>query len=658
MAQRNLPWPAFGVLPALPSLLQARAGLDPETLYWAPQKRLAHLHDPVIVADLWRRLIGVVRQPARVCEVDGRRVVLVTGIAAVTREPDGSLSLDVWRDRGDGRLRWVRSEPYTVVLQAMPAGWAWLDLIRDAAMVELERHLCQVGVAFDREDLRTYARDLFAHLRRRLVRNADLRWMRRRVAAALALDADAVRIARRVIEVRAAGAAGRMSAYNAVVRHLQAFKMLERELPQAIPLYAAFVERQDFPRHGEPAQALRAFLRLHDLSPRLWRLIASAGPRLALPLRDFYIGDAGTAMLDYLRIADALGLRREPPAWLMWAILSRVGNPASRYQAHWPELRRVASLFGHAARVCVDVRPAPVDDLPHVLEWLAEERPQLDKLQRRAGWLWLVGRAREWMALRRLEIEAEAVSWSTPFVRMPMGAYEMVALRSVRELWDEARAMHHCVDGYAARCAAGDVLVVAVRSGSNPDRRVATALFERKSGRWELDQVRSVANRCPPPDAEAAVVWFCGVLNAPGGSPPEMEVDAGAHVGAPPEGKAPRHMPPNARLVVEVAWSWSPMHSRRLRYFISGNRDGSLWLLWQRHFDDNYGRWERNARLVAYAGKRDVPETVAAARMLAACWRREMREEEMDEFHQVLDHGVVDSDELERVAKELWGGRE
>ncbi|MCI1192598.1 hypothetical protein MOJ79_12160 [Calidifontimicrobium sp. SYSU G02091] len=102
----------------------------------------------------------------------------------------------------------------------------------------------------------------------------------------------------------------------------------------------------------------------------------------------------------------------------------------------------------------------------------------------------------------------------------------------------------------------------------------------------------------------------------------ELEIDAGGYFGAPPEGKAPRHMPPNARLVVEVEWSWSPMHSRRPRYFISGNRDGSLWLLWQRYFGDNYSRRERAARLVAYASKRDVPEAVAAARMLAACWRR------------------------------------
>nr|MCU0769723.1 PcfJ domain-containing protein [Burkholderiaceae bacterium] len=531
MAPRDLPEPAFGLRALLPwHLLSSAAGDVPG---WVPPARLAHLHVPELVASLWHRLIAAVREPAQVFDLNGQRVVMVAGIAAVRRQPDGALRVDVWREC-DGRLQWVTSAPQTVVLQAMPAGWVWLDLIRDAAECELRRHLCQWGVAFEDTDLRIYARELFAHMRRRLVSHADLRQMRRRVAAALALDADAVRIARRVIDVAPGSGPGRVSAYNLVVRHLEAFRLLEREMPQAIPLYAAFVERPDFPSRGQPAQALREFLRSHEVGRCTWRLVVTAGPRLALPLRDFYAGDTAAAMLDYLRILQALRLRREPPPWLIWSILSRVAHPASRFQDHLRSLQRVAPLFGHAARACVAVRPEPVDDLPQVLEWLGTERPQLDKLQRRAGWPWLVARAREWMALRRREIEAQAQSWSTPFARMPIGAYDMVALQSVRDLWDEARAMHHCVDGFVDRCAAGDTLVVSVRSADEGGRRVATALYERQGQRWKLAQVRGVANRCPPREVETAAMFLAGMLNAPGQWPPEAKVKPPVEVGVPP----------------------------------------------------------------------------------------------------------------------------
>jgi hypothetical protein len=651
MEQIDRPEPAFGSSTAVPS--SPLPGATGEQPGWAPAAHLAHLHVPEIVASLWQRLMAAVRTPSRVFDRDGQRVVLVVGIAAVRRQSDGALHVDVWREC-DGRLQWVASDPRTVVLQTMPAAWVWLDLISNAVTFELRWHLCRCGVAFDDADLRVYAHDLFAYFRRHLVRHADLRQMRRRVAAALALDPDAVRIARRIIDVAPGSGPGRLSAYNLVVRHLEACRLLERELPQAVPLYAAFVERGDFPRMAQPAQALRQFLRDQGLGRCTWRLLVKAGPRLMLPLRDFYVGDTGVAMLDYLRILQALGLRRELPSWATWAILSRVANPASRHQGHLRELHRAAALFGHALRSCIALQPAPVGEFASVLEWLASERPRLDKMQYRAGWPWLVSRTMDWMALRRKEIEAQAASWSTPFVSMPMGARELVALRTVRDLWDEARAMHHCIDDYADHCARGDALVVSVRSGSG--RRSATALYKRQGQRWSLAQVRGVANRCPPREVEGAAKFLEGMLNAPCEWPPEAELepDAGALAGVPPHWTEPRRMPPNARLAVEVAWSWGPMNSRQSRYLISGDREGRHWLLWERHFDDNYGRWERTAQVVAHAAKGGVTEAVAAARMLAACWRREIKEAKLDEFHQVLSNGVVAEEDLAQLAKHLW----
>lgn len=237
------------------------------------------------------------------------------------------------------------------------------------------------------------------------------------------------------------------------------------------------------------------------------------------------------------------------------------------------------------------------------------------------------------MALRRMEIEAQAVSWSTPFARLPIGAYDMVALQSVRDVWDQARAMHHCVDDFADRCAAGDALIVSVRSADEGGRRMATALYERHGQRWTLAQVRGVANRCPSLEVEAAATFLGGVLNAPGHWSPEAKVKPPVEVGVPPPAHAPRCMPPNARLLADVAWYWSPMHSNRLRYYISGTRDRSSWLLWERYYDDNHGRWAA-AKVIAWSPRQGVREVHAAKAMLAACWQRDIADRSLERYHE------------------------
>ncbi|MCI1192597.1 PcfJ domain-containing protein [Calidifontimicrobium sp. SYSU G02091] len=510
------PEPLFGRSPAVPWSLQAEfASWRDAAPSWLPPAGLRRLHVPVLVASLWRRLIDAVREPALRL---GDGSVVVLGIAVFERDAEAGLHASLWRQK-DGRLQWDPCPDDEVVVQAVPAGWVWLDLIRRAAMVELAHHLQAIGTPATTGELEQYGRALFAHLRRRLARHADLRVMRQRVARELDLDPAALRIARRLMNLLPDRGLPRLSYYNTVVRHREAFLALERELPQAIPLYGALVDRDDFPRRGWPAQALHRYLVEHDLGPAVWRLIVASGTRLFLPVRDFYRGDAGSAMLDYLRILSDLRLQVEPHPHFAWCLLSRVANPAYRFERHCEHLARHRHLFGHAARHFMRQPEVAKADLPDVLEWLATERPQLDKLQRRAGWPWLVARTCEWLALRRNEIDAEALTWDTPFDEAIVGDFVCRSLKSVRDLWDEARAMHHCADGYAARCAAGDVLVVSVRAGSDPGRRVATALFVRRSGRWETDQVRSAANRCPPRDAEAAVVRLGGLLNAPDESP-------------------------------------------------------------------------------------------------------------------------------------------
>jgi hypothetical protein len=279
-------------------------------------------------------------------------------------------------------------------------------------------------------------------------------------------------------------------------------------MPQLVPLYEAFVGRDDFPAAREPAQAVRRFLASHGLGRRVWRLVCRSSPRLLLPVRDFYRGSVDQAVLDYLRILAALGVDHEPPAGLMWDILSRYGNPDARYWSYLCEVDRRRDWISHVARsftaLSAKRQPLERDRLDGVLQWCETCRPAIDKPRRRAGWEWLTRRAQDWLDMKQAEIGAAARRWKPPFDAMSIGRFEMRPVSSVAELWEEARSMHHCADAFVDACARGDTIIVSVRDRGTA-RRVATARLEHEEGTWRCRQVRGFANRDPDPRVGPAV---------------------------------------------------------------------------------------------------------------------------------------------------------
>ena len=508
-------------------------GLQRDLVSWRPAADLQRLHVEHLVQSFWLRLIDAIRCP--VARLDDGSVV-VLGCAMFQKDADGALAVKLWRHR-DGRLRWDDCPDRDVVLEGVPAGWAWLDLLRRAAMTEVAEHLRSMDYCPRPEDLQRYGEALFSHLRRKLVRRVDLRLMRQEVAAALGLDPDAARIARRLMNVFSDNGRARLSYYNIVRRHRCAFLALERELPQLLPLYGALVEREDFPTHQWPAQALCQFLASQGVGKPAWRLLRTCSPRLLVPVRHFYWGDAGTAMLDYLNIVWMLQPQREPPTRFMWRLLSRAANPEYRFQRHLRQFLRNAEPLGHSARAFMTHPDASESDLADVLEWIEAEQPALDSQQRAAGWPWLVKRARQWLELRQKEIDAQTTTWPVPFEEWTVSEFVVRPLRSVRDLWAEARAMHHCADLFVDRCARGTVLLVSLRHKATPHRRVATALLNAQHGGWAVTQVRAAANRNPPSTARRAAERLPSLLE---GLPPRVAhpTDAEALSGCSPQGLA------------------------------------------------------------------------------------------------------------------------
>ena len=247
--------PLFGVRPAVPWELQEQSpSWRSDVPSWRPPKHLLQFHRPVLVASLWQRLMTAVREPVRIWSADDDgRIVEVLCTARVRRHRDGTLSVQL-RDLGDeGFLQWVDALDDKVMLTGMPVGFMWLDLLRKAALVEIVQNARRLGIPRTGDVAGAYAHELFEHFRRRLLRHADLPEMRRKVAAALELDLDAVRIARRLLSVPTPPYSGiRLAEYNTALRHKSALIKLEREMPQLVPLYAAVAGRDGFSCASRP----------------------------------------------------------------------------------------------------------------------------------------------------------------------------------------------------------------------------------------------------------------------------------------------------------------------------------------------------------------------------------------------------------------------
>jgi hypothetical protein len=87
--------------------------------------------------------------------------------------------------------------------------------------------------------------------------------------------------------------------------------------------------------------------------------------------------------------------------------------------------------------------------------------------------------------------------------------------------------------------------------------------------------------------------------------------------------------PGSPQQIVHCEWAWSPMHSRIAAWYL--HRSRSHWVLWIRHYDDNWEKWDWDA--VVAVPLRQASEEEAATHLLIDAWERERSEMSTDKFH-------------------------
>lgn len=111
-------------------------------------------------------------------------------------------------------------------------------------------------------------------------------------------------------------------------------------------------------------------------------------------------------------------------------------------------------------------------------------------------------------------------------------------------------------------------------------------------------------------------------------------------------------MPRSARYVAQVEWAWSPMHMRIDAYYLSMDGSHRRWLLWVKHYDDNWGRWEAPS-IVSY-GLRAKLGAADAARLLLLDYWAVQRDDGTDRFHWINEEGLLGTEDLNAIATFVW----
>lgn len=98
--------------------------------------------------------------------------------------------------------------------------------------------------------------------------------------------------------------------------------------------------------------------------------------------------------------------------------------------------------------------------------------------------------------------------WDWTMDQAPIGTWSFIELTSGEDLFLEGQAMHHCVTGYAARCASGYSAIFSVRLDDS--RRITVEINPRTT---QLVQARGASNRKAQAEEQSAIrQWMKAVV--------------------------------------------------------------------------------------------------------------------------------------------------
>lgn len=485
--------------PSIDSLPVELSALEQELLAKEPPNALAQAHCAHHLVSFARHVTDIVADPIRRVEADGRVFHAILGVVVYHQEDDGSFTTALWQRPQDDCQSWlVDFYPLETPILDFPSTGLWHQKLEQAFVYEAQARLG------DQTAGEQWAQWAWSLIRQRIIDPIDLRRLRSRIRAGLALDLQTVSLMRWCHRFDGGSSRQTVTAYN----NYRGTRDVLLQLKECSPIFALLARWLTMPEADArgSTQASARFKQaclLRGVKPAQWRLLAAPDaplmPLWQIFIREFMRDWHSEPAEDFLRVIAQLKPSHEidPDVWRV--ILSMVGTRASAPESYADNLAPVRNTLGHIIRL-LETGKAPrsrdqrITELHEICAWVADTAVrQILPRQRKRGWAFLVRSARTHAEQRRRALELESLQWSVPLHPVTVGDYTAVPLTCGRDLWEESIAMRHCADLYGERCKTGTCLVLSVRDAGG--QRRATIALEQRKGDWALAHAVGPANR-------------------------------------------------------------------------------------------------------------------------------------------------------------------
>ena len=316
----------------------------------------------------------------------------------------------------------------------------------------------------------------------------DFKALRRSVVEFLAPDPLALSLERRM-HGNGASAAN----FNWIAAHTAELSLVAIERPRLLPFlqFAEAGERRDLVAATERA------LRKAGMNPSAWRKLEMCGFEFFGEACEAALTDnAEATVAEFANLLDRLQVVEPPPlAFAHLAVYAATfGQPPPVQPLFSPRIPDwyLRALLKETRRIEDD--EGEIVDMPEdfelTLRWLSSSPAAPDANQARAGWRWILQRARKPFD-RNMEC-------NVPCEEFTHGPFRIVPIRDTDALEAEGRAMQNCLSRYRLACATKMYAVFSVRDALTDERlacfSVGVPSTRAEPGSWRLDQVAGKRN--------------------------------------------------------------------------------------------------------------------------------------------------------------------
>ena len=332
-------------------------------------------------------------------------------------------------------------------------------------------------------------------MRGRLIAKLPTKQVRRRVRDLLGIDAQVLALAR-AARFRGSQHAIEQKWLSFVWQHYDILSRIRRQTPTLLRPVAQYMFQYPWNPAEDPTRACVRNMIVNGMSKRSYRLLAKHADRpFREVLRRFSTGYALDALVLALSLAETGHDAEVPRPWFYRVTFDEFGRSMSPAAIRNRLAVVPQRVFGEARR---RLARAPGHDELHevalayrgIVNWFVTCEPEGQEAANWQRWLELAAEAE---ARHRASIDT--TTWPCAIEELWMPEGEVLALTTPLALFEEGRALRHCVYSYIGKCEGGQVRLFAARLQHRGRQERATIGLRHEADGWKLWDIRGACNR-------------------------------------------------------------------------------------------------------------------------------------------------------------------